>query len=215
MVYTVDNFLNSFFSAVKHDEIQLNFKNLFVDCLLTTVVSLESNYLKPKYFEYNSTESKMIISFLILEAKIGSMIWSFALTRNRGGIFWIHRKIGCLNFEPQYLLNYSSPKNDLYSVRKRSIRAFKSIFKLLGWGPASLHWLRTLRQNFARLVSLIAFQHVSTHATVTLTQSWYQWDKRATNENWKNGKSALNFWSHFLDFGDITSIFCEMACNAM
>ena len=32
------------------------------------------------------------------------------------------------------------------------------------------HWLRTLRQNFARLVSLTAFQHVATHAGVTLTQ---------------------------------------------
>ena len=56
--------------------------------------------------------------------------------------------------------------------------AFKSIFELLGWGPldrapcaqrflrkvlrwraASPHRLRTLRQNFARLVSLTAFQH--------------------------------------------------------
>ena len=69
------------------------------------------------------------------------------LTRNRGGTFCIHRKIGCLNFEPQYLLNYSSPKNDLYSVRKRSIRAFKSIFKL--------HWLRNLRKKFARVVPML------------------------------------------------------------
>ena len=30
----------------------------------------------------------------------------FLITRNSGGIFRIHRKIGCLNFEPQYLLNY-------------------------------------------------------------------------------------------------------------
>ena len=27
------------------------------------------------------------------------------LTRNGGGIFWTHRKIGCINFKPQYLLN--------------------------------------------------------------------------------------------------------------
>ena len=68
----------------------------------------------------------------------------FLLTRNRGGIFSIHRKVGCLNFEPQYLLNYSSPKNDFYSVQKKSIRAFKSVFKLLGWGPASAGTLRAL-----------------------------------------------------------------------
>ena len=111
------------------------------------------------------------------------------LTRNRGGIFWIHRKIGCLNFEPQYLLNYSSPKNDLYSVRKRSTRAFKSIFKLLGWGPASAGPLRAkffarsppLACGFAALapefapklctrLSLIAFQHVSKHSEAALTQ---------------------------------------------
>ena len=51
-------------------------------------------------------------------------------------------KIECFNFKPQYLLNYSSPTNDLYSVRKRSIGAFKSMFKLLGWGPASAGPLR-------------------------------------------------------------------------
>ena len=50
----------------------------------------------------------------------------------------IHPKIGCLNFKPKYLLNYSCPTNDLYSVRKRRIRAFKSIFKLLGWGPLAM-----------------------------------------------------------------------------
>ena len=41
--------------------------------------------------------------------------------------------------------------------------AFKSLFKLLGW-------LRTLRQNFARVVSLIAFQHVSKHAGAAVIQ---------------------------------------------
>ena len=45
-------------------------------------------------------------------------------------------------------MNYPSTKNDLYSVRKRSIRAFKSIFKLLGWGPASAGHLRA--KFFAR-----------------------------------------------------------------
>ena len=79
--------------------------------------------------------------------------------------------------------------------------------EVLCWHAALPHWLRTLRQNFARVVSLIAFQHVSKHARVSLTQSWYQWEKRARNENRKNGKSALNFflifWSHFHDFGDI------------
>ena len=135
----------------------------------------------------------------------------------------LHPKIRCFNFKPQYLLNYTSPTNDLYSVRKRSIGAFKSIFKLLGLGPASAlaspHWLRTLRQNFARVVSLLAFQHVSKHAGDALTQCSYQWDKRGTNENWENGKSALIFLlifsRHFLGFGDITSIFREKAPNAM
>ena len=46
----------------------------------------------------------------------------------------MHPKIWCLNFKPQYLQNYSSPTNDLYSVRKRSIGAFKSNFKLLDLG---------------------------------------------------------------------------------
>ena len=151
------------------------------------------------------------------------------LTLSWPGNFLFHPKIGCFNFKPQYLLNYSSPTNDLHSVQKRSIGAFKSIFKLLCWGPASAgrlqakpplpHWLRTLRQNFARVVSLLAFQHVSKHTGAALTQCWYQWDKRGTNENWENGKSALIFLlifsSHFLDFGDITSIFREKAPNAM
>ena len=89
------------------------------------------------------------------------------LTRNRGGNFWMHPKTWCLNFEPQYLQNYSSPRNDLYSVQKRSIRAFKSIVKLLDW--ASPHWLRTLRQNVARVVSLAAVQLVSKHSRASLT----------------------------------------------
>ena len=60
------------------------------------------------------------------------------LTRIGGGNFWLHSKVWCLNFKPQYLQNFSSPTNDFYSVRKKSIRAFKSIFKLLGWGPVLL-----------------------------------------------------------------------------
>ena len=59
------------------------------------------------------------------------------LTRVGGRIFGFHPKIWYLNFKSQYLQNFSSPTNDLYSVRKKSIRAFKSIFKLPGWGPAS------------------------------------------------------------------------------
>ena len=134
------------------------------------------------------------------------------LTLSWPGKILFHPKIRCFNFKLQYLLNYLSPKNDLYSVRKRSIRAFKSTFTLLGWGharagplranflrevlrwrAASPHWLRTLRQNFARVVSLLAFQHVSKHAGAALTACWYQWDKRGTNENWENGKFALIF----------------------
>ena len=81
-------------------------------------------------------------------------------------------------------------------------------------------WLRTLRQNFARVVSLIAFQHVSKEAGAALTHCWYQWDKRGPQT--KTGKRKictecffLIFWSHFLDFGDIMSIFREKAPNAM
>ena len=86
-------------------------------------------------------------------------------------------------------------------------------------GPLAPHRLRTLRQNFARVVSLLAFQHVSKNSEAALTQCWHQWVKRARNEKWENGKStiifSLNFLSHFLDFGDITSIFREKAPNAM
>ena len=60
-----------------------------------------------------------------------------SLTLSWPGKIWFHPKNGCFNFKPQYLLNYTSPTNDLYSVRKRSIGAFKSIYKLLCLGPAS------------------------------------------------------------------------------
>ena len=63
-------------------------------------------------------------------SSLGQMVQFDSLTLGWPGKFLIHRKIGCLNVKPQYLLNYSSPTNDLYSVRKESIRAFKSIFKL-------------------------------------------------------------------------------------
>ena len=62
--------------------------------------------------------------------------------------FLFHPKIGCFNLKPQYLLNYPSPTNYLYSVQKRSIAAFKSIFKLLGWVLASAGPLRA--KFFAR-----------------------------------------------------------------
>ena len=70
------------------------------------------------------------------------------LTLSWPGKILLHPKIRCFNFKPQYLLNYTSPTNDLYSVRKRSIGAFKSIFKLLGLGPASAGPLRA--KFFAR-----------------------------------------------------------------
>ena len=50
---------------------------------------------------------------------------------------------------------------------KEDNQIFPFAIDLLGWQ----NWLRTLRQNFARFVFLIALQHVSTHARVTLTQS--------------------------------------------
>ena len=82
------------------------------------------------------------------------LILIIMLTLSWPGKFLFHPKIGCFNFKPQYLLNYSSPKNDLYSVRKRRTRAFKSIFKLLGWGPASAG---PLRAKFFARSPLLAF----------------------------------------------------------
>ena len=152
--------------------------------------------------------------FLKLQVWIffGSKILNF-LTLSWPGKNLLHPKIRCFNFKPQYLLNYTSPTNDLYSVRKRSIGAFKSIFKLLR-RTGSEHCAKTLHAS-----CLIAFQHVSKHAGAALTQCWYQWDKRGINENWENGKSALIFLlifsRYFLGFGDITSIFREKAPNAM
>ena len=75
-------------------------------------------------------------------------ILSITLTLSWPGKILLRPKIRCFNFKPQYLLNYTSPTNDLYSVRKRSIGAFKSIFKLLGLGPASAGPLRA--KFFAR-----------------------------------------------------------------
>ena len=74
--------------------------------------------------------------------------WLGRLTLSWPGKILLRPKIRCFNFKPQYLLNYTSPTNDLYSVRKRSIGAFKSIFKLLGLGPASAGPLRA--KFFAR-----------------------------------------------------------------
>ena len=128
------------------------------------------------------------------------------MTTSWPGKFLFHPKIGCLNFKPQYLLNYSSPKNNLYSVQKRSISAFKSIFKLLGW-------VRTLRQNFACVVSLLAFQHVSKHSNVDTSGLKGPETKNVKMENLQ--LFFLNFLSHFRDFGDITSIFREKAPNAL
>ena len=136
------------------------------------------------------------------------------LTLSWPGKFLFHPKIGCLNFKPQYLLNYSSSTNDLYSVHIRSIRVFKSIFKLLGW-PLGCKVFRAkssvcqrLRRTGSELCaktlhasSLNAFQHVSKHSEAALTQCWYQWVKRVRNEKWENGKSALIFlWFFCLIF---------------
>ena len=41
-----------------------------------------------------------------------------------------------LQLKAKYLLKYSSPTNDSWRVRERTIRAFNLIFELLGWGPA-------------------------------------------------------------------------------
>ena len=68
---------------------------------------------------------------------------------------------------------------------------------LIGGRIFGIHWLRTLRQNFARVVSLTAFQHVSKHAMLTLTQSCLQWYKVATEENKKKRKFCAVFFSFF------------------
>ena len=100
----------------------------------------------------------------------------------------MHPKIWCLNFKPQYLQKYLSPTNDLYSVRKRRSGlsnqfsncwaggplartpcAQSFLREVLRWRAASPHWLRTLRQNFARVVSLAAVQLVLKHARAPLT----------------------------------------------
>ena len=76
-----------------------------------------------------------------------------SLTLSWPGKILFHPKNGCFNFKPQYLLNYTSPTNDLYSVRKRSIGTFKSINKLLCLGPASAG---PLRAKFFALSSPLA-----------------------------------------------------------
>ena len=88
-----------------------------------------------------------ICIYKYVSTKIGTIIVC-CLTLSWPGKILLHPKIRCFNFKPQYLLNYTSPTNDLYSVRKRSIGAFKSIFKLLGLGPASAGPLRA--KFFAR-----------------------------------------------------------------
>ena len=72
--------------------------------------------------------------------------------------------------------------------------------EVLRWRAASPHWLRTLRQNFARVVSLLAFQHVSKPSEAALTKCWHQWVKRARNQKWENGKSAVIFFEFFVSF---------------
>ena len=67
----------------------------------------------------NKNELKKKLLFFLLMFLFLTLSWP--------GKIWFHPKNGCLNFEPQYLLNYSSPINDLYSVRKRSIRAFAAL----------------------------------------------------------------------------------------
>ena len=75
-----------------------------------------------------------------------------------------------------------------------------------------------LRQNFARVISLGAFQLVSKNAMAALTQSCPQWYKVATQENRKTEILRTIFliiWPHFLNFGNIKSTVREIACNSM
>ena len=53
--------------------------------------------------------------------------------------------------------------------------------------------LQTLRQNFARVVSLAALNLVSKQARAPLTQSCPRWYKVATQENRNNGNFVLFF----------------------
>ena len=128
----------------------------------------------------------------IVEMDLGNLLFTEEnKTLNGRENFRSHPEIWCLDFKPQYLLYYSRPTNVSYTVRvpfiacsKKTIRCFKLISELLCW-------LRTLRQNIARLVSRIVIHYVSKHATAAATQPQYQWDKVATNGNQKNRKFAL------------------------
>ena len=94
------------------------------------------------------------------------------LTLNGRGNFRIHPK---MVLKLQTAISPELFESDkLFIARsKEDNQDFQIDFELLGWGRASAlsHWLRTLRQNFARLVFLIAFQHVSKHARAALIQS--------------------------------------------
>ena len=92
---------------------------------------------------------KFLVGAFVIKSptiKFTFLLFCFSLTLSWPGKILLRPKIRCFNFKPQYLLNYTSPTNDLYSVRKRSIGAFKSIFKLLGLGPACF---AALAPNFA------------------------------------------------------------------
>ena len=121
-------------------------------------------------------------------------------------------KIGCFNFKPQYLLNDSSPKNDLYSVRKRSTRAFKSILKLLRCTGSGL-CAKTLHASCLCLFFNM-FQNILRPTRPFVDTSELKGSETKTGKM-GNLQFFLNFLSHFLDFGDITSIFREMAPNAI
>ena len=124
-----------------------------------------------------------------------------------------HPNIGCFKFKLQYLLNYSSPKNDLYSVRKRSTRAFQSIFKLLRRTGSGL-CAKTLHASCLCLLFNM-FQNILRPLGPNVDTSGLKGSETKTRKMENLQLFFLNFLSHFEDFGDITSIFREKAPNGM
>ena len=109
---------------------------------------------------------------------------SIFLTLNGPGKFRIHPKIRCLTFKQQYL-NYSSPTNESYRFRKKTIRAFKPIFELLCFDALA-----------PDLAPKLCTPRVSNCISAALNL-------------------FSIFWALFLDFGDIMSISRGKASNAM
>ena len=102
----------------------------------------------------------MEISVRVLENLLDNLKhYEKSLALKRRENFQIHANIWCLSLKSQYLSIYS-------------------VFEKLA------DCLKTLRQNLARLVSQIAFRHVSKLARAS-TQVFYQWEMCPRTETGK------------------------------